>query len=177
MILIALFDELSVSLKSNSGEPAINTKIPNVLVIDSNERDGIKISSALEGAGYMVVCARDGLEGIEKLTKTSFDIIVMDCALPKAFGEDARVRIRQASYLPIIVIGENYDVAESLELGADAFMPRPPVLRELVARVKSLLDRTSALAYRNPASNVNTEIMDDFSSLTDDDSYFQRGNR
>jgi DNA-binding response OmpR family regulator len=61
--------------------------------------------------------------------------------LPTVNGEDPYLRIRQASYLPIIVIGNEEEAAETLEFGADAYMTRPPSLSELVARVHVLLRR------------------------------------
>jgi DNA-binding response OmpR family regulator len=155
-----------VLLKLHRGERTISSKIPNVLVIESDEKVGTMITSALEGAGFIVTYAKDGLEGLEKLLKAYIDIIVMDGALPKVYGGDARIRIRQASYLPIIVIGENHDVAESLELGADAFMPRPPILCELVARVRSLFNRTPACIYRDQ------DTMEDYPLFQEDDQYF-----
>ncbi len=56
-------------------------------------------------------------------------------------GEEPYFRIRQASYLPIIVVGSEEEAAEMLELGADAYITKPPNLSELVARVHSLLRR------------------------------------
>lgn len=55
--------------------------------------------------------------------------------------EDFCLRIRQASYIPIIALGNEKDSMETLELGADAYMVRPPSIVELVARVNSLLRR------------------------------------
>lgn len=120
----------------------------------------------------MVTCARDGLEGLEKLIESSIDVIVMGSTLPRVYGEDARIRIRQASYRPIIVIGENHDVAESLELGADAFMPKPPLLRELVARVRSLLLRTPAVIKRDPDGIPDININDGYPRFMDDYRHF-----
>ena len=61
--------------------------------------------------------------------------------LPMMNGEEPYFRIRQASYLPIIVLGSEEEAAEMLELGADAYITKPPNLSELVARVHSLLRR------------------------------------
>lgn len=56
-------------------------------------------------------------------------------------GEEAYFRIRQASYLPIIVLGSEEGAAEMLELGADVYITKPPNVNELVARVNALLRR------------------------------------
>ena len=71
-------------------------------------------------------------------------------------GEDPCLRIRQASYLPIIVLGNQGEAAEMLESGADAFMTKPPSLSELVARVRVLLRRKPR--YDPPEDNPKLEI-------------------
>lgn len=95
----------------------------------------------MEEAGYKVVKVADALDGLKKLYEAYPDLIIMARELPMVNGEDPCLRIRQASYLPIIVLGSNEEAAEMLELGADAYMTKPPSLRELVARVRTLLRR------------------------------------
>ena len=150
--------------------------VQSVLVIESNEQIGTKIKSALQGAGFMVTCVANALEGLEQLCTSSYSLIVMNSSLPEVCGEDARVLIRRACYLPIIVIGERQDVAESLELGADAFIATPPLLRELVARVKSLLSRKLSLTYKNSTINWDNQILTNYFVLSDDDIKDQYGN-
>jgi len=117
------------------------------------------VAGALENAGYEVIRAQDALEGLTMLYKSYPDVIIMDRGLPEIYGEDAFIRVRQASYLPIIVLGSYEDAAESLEIGADAFMTKPPSLRELVARVRNLLKRKPKFDSRNqggPGMNIDT---------------------
>ena len=128
------------------------------------------VAGALEGAGYEVIRAQDALEGLRKLYESYPDVIIIDRGLPEIFGEDACIRIRQASYLPIIVLGSYEDAAESLEIGADAFMTKPPSLRELVARVKNLLKRKPKFDNRNQGPGVNIDILKNNSSGQDDSS-------
>jgi two-component system KDP operon response regulator KdpE len=56
-------------------------------------------------------------------------------------GEDACLRIRQACYLPILVLGDEEEAVETLELGVDAYLTKPLSVSELVARVHALLRR------------------------------------
>jgi len=84
----------------------------------------------------------DALDGLKKLYETRPDLIIMTRELPMIGGEDPCLRIRQASYLPMIVLGSEEYAAETLELGADAYMANPPSSTELVARVRALLRRT-----------------------------------
>ena len=97
---------------------------------------------ALEEVGYSVIRGTDALDGLKKLYEAHPDLIIMARELPMVDGEDPCLRVRQASYIPIIVIGSKEDAAETLETGADAYILKPPSPVELVARVRALLRRT-----------------------------------
>ena len=101
------------------------------------------VAVALEEAGYTVEKTSDTLDGLKRLYEDYPDLVIVARELPMVGGEDPCLRIRQASYLPIIVLGSGStdETAEMLELGADAYMMKPPSLIELVARVHSLLRR------------------------------------
>ena len=99
----------------------------------------------------------DALDGLRQLYEEAYpDLIIAARELPMVNGEDPCVRIRQASYLPLIVLGSREEAAEVLELGADAYMIKPPILRELVARVRTLLRRKPR--YAPPVDNPKLEI-------------------
>jgi two-component system response regulator ArlR len=117
-----------------------------ILVVEKDEALRLRATGALEAAGYEVIGSKDALDGLRKLYETSPDLIIMAGGLPMIDGEDACLRIRQASYLPIIVMGSRSEAAEMLELGADAYMEKPPSLSELVARVHVLLRRKPTLS-------------------------------
>lgn len=110
----------------------------------------------MEEAGYKVVRTTDALDGLKKLYEAYPDLIIVARGLPMVNGEDPCLRIRQASYLPIIVLGNNEEPAEILELGADAYMAKPPSLSELVARVHALLRRKPR--YDPPGEAPRVEI-------------------
>ncbi|TET40591.1 MAG: response regulator [Dehalococcoidia bacterium] len=116
-------------------------KVRPVLVIERDEALAAKATVALEEAGYKVVRAVDALDGLRKLYEVDPGLIIVDSALRTASGEYAYLRMRQASYLPIIILGSQEEAVDMLELGADAYMTKPPGFDELVARVKSLLRR------------------------------------
>ena len=119
-------------------------KPPRILIIENDEVTAGRMVSFLEEAGYDVVRAADAAVGLAMLYEAHPDLVVMAGSLPVLNGEDPCLRIRQASYLPIIVLGGIYDAVEALELGADAYMNKPPGREELVARVKALLRRRPA---------------------------------
>jgi DNA-binding response OmpR family regulator len=116
--------------------------MPNrILIIENDEVIAATEVKALEEAGYEVIRGFDILDGLKKLYEFYPDLIVMDRELPVIGREDPCLRIRQASYIPIIALGSEEYSMETLEIGADAYMARPPSLVELVARVNSLLRR------------------------------------
>ena len=132
-------------------------KPPAILVIEKDERIGTRVTAALEGAGYMVTRAAGALEGLDKLYQTYPDVVIMDSELAVVNGEDAYLRIRQASRLPMIIIGSQEEAVELLELGADAFMEKPPNLVELVARVGRLLKRKARLSPKERTMTYTIE--------------------
>ena len=101
--------------------------------------------------------SNSGLDGLRKLHESYPDLVIMSKELPMIDEEDACLRIRQASYSPIIVLGNEEESAETLELGADAYLMKPPGLIELVARVNSLLRRKPRYYPENETSTLEIE--------------------
>jgi DNA-binding response OmpR family regulator len=130
----------------------VTTRPVRILVVEKDEPLRLKAAGALEAAGYEVAIAVDAVDGLKKLYQTCPDLIIVARELPRIDGEDAYLRIRQASYLPIIVIGNREEAAEMLELGADAYVAKPPSLGELVARVRAILRRKSS--HEPPGGNI-----------------------
>ena len=133
-------------------------KPARILVIEKDEALAVKAAVALEEAGFKVTRTADALDGLKKLYEAYPDLIIVARELPMVNGEDPCLRIRQASYLPIIVLGSQEEAAEMLELGADAYMTKPPCLSELVARVRALLRRKPR--YDPPGDNPRLESKD-----------------
>jgi DNA-binding response OmpR family regulator len=134
-----------------------------ILVIEQDEKLALGIEDALEGAGYTVVRTADTYDGLKKLYEAYPDLVILAKELPSVNGEDPCLQVRQACYLPIIVLGKNDDASEILELGADAYMTRPPGLKELVARVHSLLRRKKRA--NSQGNNLKLEIKHDRSEI------------
>ncbi|MFC1932952.1 response regulator transcription factor [Chloroflexota bacterium] len=120
-------------------------KDPHVLVIEKDEAVSARVAAALEGAGFNVATATDALCGLREMYESHPDVIIMATEILVADWEDSYVTIRLATYLPILVLGSSDEASEMLEFGADAFMTKPPDLRELVARVKWLIQRKPRL--------------------------------
>jgi DNA-binding response OmpR family regulator len=117
-----------------------------VLVVD-DEPSVRKIAVAyLEREGFAVRTASDGLDGLQQAEAGDLALIVLDVMLPKMNGLDVCKRVRATSNVPILLLtarGEEFDRVLGLELGADDYVVKPFSPRELVARVKAILRRTS----------------------------------
>lgn len=117
-----------------------------VLVVD-DEPSVRKVAAAyLEREGFQVQTAADGLEGLRQAEAGSLALIVLDVMLPGMNGLEVCKRLRASSDVPIILLtarGEEFDRVLGLELGADDYVVKPFSPRELVARVKAILRRTS----------------------------------
>jgi DNA-binding response OmpR family regulator len=112
-----------------------------VLIVEKDRSSAAEAVEALREAGYEVVEATDPADGLKMIYEVRPDVVIASTGLPSVGGEDACLRLRQASYLPMIAIGRKEEVVEMLELGADACIVGPPSGREVVARVNSLLKR------------------------------------
>ena len=117
-----------------------------VLVVDDDENICELIRLYLENEGFDVKIANDGLKAIEIFKSTTPDLVVLDIMLPGADGWQVCREIRKISQIPIIMLsakGETFDKVLGLELGADDYMVKPFEPKELTARVKAVLRRTS----------------------------------
>jgi len=115
--------------------------VERVLIIEKDEKIAASLAKALEKAGYTAVKAGDVRAGLRKLRESLADLIVIAEEVTPKRREEVLGQLRQATYVPLIVIGAGEEAAEVLELGADAYVTRPPDSREVVARVKALLRR------------------------------------
>lgn len=116
-------------------------KLAHILLIESDDALAMKTVTALEEAGHKAERASDALDGLKKLHQAYPNLIIVAREPSMVNREEAYFRIRQASYVPIIVLGHEEDAAEMLELGADVYMTKPVNLEELAARVNALLRR------------------------------------
>ncbi len=118
----------------------------NILVIDDDTELCELLTDYLTPEGFGVVAAFDGNRGCEKALSGNFDIIVLDVMLPGLNGFEILGRIRARSKVPVIMLTARKDSVDrivGLEMGADDYLPKPFNPRELVARLRAILRRTS----------------------------------
>lgn len=116
-----------------------------VLVVDDEQSIVTLLQYNLEQAGYTVVTAMDGEEGIQLAAEENPDLMVLDLMLPKLDGIEVCKQLRQQKIMvPILMLtakDDEFDKVLGLELGADDYMTKPFSPREVVARVKAILRR------------------------------------
>ena len=98
--------------------------------------------------GFVTSTATSGLEGLEQLAGSPVDLVILDVMLPQLSGFEVLRRIRAMSRVPVIMLtarGEEVDRVVGLEMGADDYLPKPFAVRELFARIRSVLRRARML--------------------------------
>jgi len=118
-----------------------------VLLVDDEKTLVKALTFNLEKEGFRVEPAYDGREALEKVFELKPDIVVLDLMLPEVDGFEVCRQIRKKLDLPIIMLtarSEDIDKVLGLELGADDYLTKPFNSRELVARIKAILRRSTA---------------------------------
>jgi DNA-binding response OmpR family regulator len=116
-----------------------------ILIVDDEPPIIDVLEYNLKKANYEVIVARDGQEALEKARRQRPDLVILDLMLPELDGLEVCRALRRDSDLPIIMLtarDEEIDRVVGLELGADDYVVKPFSVRELVARVKTVLRRT-----------------------------------
>lgn len=146
--------------------------MPKILIVDDEEnlRNGLKDNFEFEG--YEVLTAEDGLSGYEIINENQIDLIILDVMMPKLSGTELCKKIRKDGInTPIIFLtakGEEIDKVLGLELGADDYVTKPFSLRELLARVKSILRRNEFKTQNNKITTIG-KLRIDFSTFSASD--------
>jgi len=116
-----------------------------ILIVDDEPPIIDILEYNLKKANYEVIVARDGQEALEKARRQRPDLVILDLMLPKMDGLEVCRALRRDGDLPIIMLtakDEEIDRVVGLELGADDYVVKPFSVRELLARVKTVLRRS-----------------------------------
>lgn len=117
-----------------------------ILVVDDDLNICELLKLYLENDGYVVFTANDGQEAVDMFQNKTPDLVLLDIMLPKKDGWQVCREIRKTSSAPIIMLtakGETFDKVLGLELGADDYVVKPFDAKEVMARVKAVLRRTT----------------------------------
>lgn len=129
---------------------------PYVLVVDDDEGIRDLLSAFLLKHQLRVDVAENAEQADIKLRKTQYDLMVLDLMMPGEDGLDYCKRLRQYSFIPIIMLtamGDETDRIVGLEIGADDYLPKPFSPRELLARIRALIRRRTYASQENGLTN------------------------
>lgn len=127
----------------------------SVLIVEDDNNIAELLQMYLEKEGYAVTIAPDGGQGVSKFRAIKPDLVLLDLMLPVMDGWAVCKTIRAESQVPIIMLtakGETFDKVLGLELGADDYVVKPFDTKEIVARIKAVLRRSS------PAGTAEGEV-------------------
>lgn len=130
--------------------------MPRVLIVDDDTELCDLVAEYLEQEGLEAEAVHDGDAGVKRGLEGGHDLVILDVMLPGIGGFEVLRRIRERSRVPVLMLsarGEEVDRIVGLELGADDYLPKPFNPRELAARIRAVLRRTSkdAAADSGPA--------------------------
>lgn len=135
-----------------------NTK---VLIADDDKNICELLRLYLSKEGYSTVIAPDGRQAVDTFFSINPDIVILDVMMPFLDGWEVLREIRKKSSCPIIMLtakGETFDKVLGLELGADDYVVKPFEAKEVLARIKAILRRTSGTVT---ASSEEREVRHD----------------
>ncbi len=132
-----------------------------ILIAEDEESFIDALTVGLSREGFAIEIARDGLQALEMFESRHPDLILLDLMLPRMSGIDVCRTIRSRSDVPIIMVtakATEIDTVVGLEVGADDYVVKPFRLRELVARIRAVLRRTTN-SSTSPTSESSEDIL------------------
>ncbi|MBS1804075.1 MAG: response regulator transcription factor [Acidobacteria bacterium] len=134
----------------------------SVLIVDDDVQLCRLLTERLGTEGFSIEAVHDGVRGLERALSLEHALVVLDLMLPGMGGLDVLRRIRAKSPIPVLILtarGEDIDRILGLEIGADDYVPKPFNPRELVARIRAILRRSSnAAATSGPLVNGDMRL-------------------
>jgi DNA-binding response OmpR family regulator len=123
------------------------TRKTRILIVEDEPAMVAGLRDNFEYEGYEVISADDGVKGLERVFADEPDLVVLDVMMPRMSGLEVCKQVKaKRPTVPIIMLtarGQEIDKVVGLELGADDYVTKPFSIRELMARVKAVLRRTS----------------------------------
>jgi len=144
----------------------------NIALVDDDRNILTSVSMSLEAEGFNVKTYNDGEEGLQGITNTPPDLVVLDIKMPRMDGMEVLTKLRESSALPVIFLTSKDDEVDEvigLRMGADDYITKPFSQRLLIERIRALL-RRQQLGVAKPDEEANSEEKLQRGSLLLDDS-------
>ena len=122
----------------------MNNKLFHILAVDDDDRIRELVKEYLIENNFLVTTAKDAADAKKKLEIVKFDILILDIMMPGEDGLSLTKEIKKNNPIPIILLtakGETSDRIEGLELGADDYLGKPFEPKELLLRIKNILNK------------------------------------
>jgi len=130
----------------------MNNNTFHILVVDDDDRIRELVKQYLEENNFIVTTAIDAFDAKKKLDIIKFDILILDIMMPGKSGLSLTEEVKKINSTPIILLtakGETADRIKGLEIGADDYLGKPFEARELLLRIKNILNKTKKTILPN----------------------------
>ncbi len=118
----------------------------HILIVDDDDKIRNLLKDFLTENSFLISTAADAMEALEKLNSLSFDLIIIDIMMPGMDGYELTKKIRESTLIPLIhltAMGKTENIIHGLEIGADDYISKPFEPKELLLRIKNILNKTS----------------------------------
>jgi two-component system KDP operon response regulator KdpE len=135
----------------------------HILLVEDEPAIVASLSPALKASGYAVTVATDGNEALAGAALSDVDVVLLDLGLPDMDGKEVIRAIRLRYLMPIIVISARHQEGEkvaALDEGADDYVDKPFVLRELLARIRAAMRRRQGQSATEPSPKFSAPPLD-----------------